>query len=75
MIRDECIAVFKKHNHTEEQIVNIIVNILGAKMPGTMVELKGLPMKAFLNTSLEIVYNDGKRYGKLEEAIKTFASM
>jgi hypothetical protein len=74
MTRDECIQVFRKYGFTEEQIVNISIQILGAQN-GTMVELKGLPMKAFLDTSLNVVYNGGKRYNKLEEAIKTFVTM
>jgi hypothetical protein len=71
--RDECVVVFRKHNFTEEQIVNIVVQILGAKS-GTMMELKGLTMKAFITPSLDIVYNNGKRFGKLEEAIKAFVA-
>lgn len=74
MNRDECIVVFRKYGFTEEQIVNIVVQVLGAKT-GTMLELKGTPMKSFLNTSLDVVYNGGKRYNKLEEAIKTFVTM
>jgi hypothetical protein len=74
MTRDDCIATFRKHGFTEQQIVNLAVQILGAKS-GTLLELKGTPMKAFLNTSLDVVYNGGKRYNKLEEAIKTFVSM
>jgi hypothetical protein len=74
MNRDECISVFRKNGFNEEMIVNMVVNILGSQT-GSMIELKNLPMKAFLNTNLEIVYNGGKRYGKLEEAIKSFATM
>lgn len=74
MTREECVATFRKHGFTEQQIVNLAVQILGAKT-GTLLELKGTPMKAFLNTSLDVVYNGGKRYNKLEEAIKTFVSM
>jgi hypothetical protein len=74
MTRDECVAVFRKHNFTENQVVNMVVLILGAKT-GALLELKGLSMKAYLNTSLEIVYNEGKRFSKLEEAIKTYAAM
>lgn len=74
MTRDECIATFQKHGFTEGQIVNMSVQILGQKT-GSMLELKGMPMKAFLTPSLDIVYNQGKRYNKLEEAIKTFVSM
>lgn len=74
MTRDECIAVFRKHGLDEAQVINMIVRILGAKS-GSLLELKGLSMKAYLNTKLEIVYNEGKRFGKLEEAIKCFASM
>jgi hypothetical protein len=74
MSREDCIQVFKKHRYTEESIVNMIVVITGAK-PGSLLEMKGLPMKAYLDTNLNIVYNNGKRYGKLEEAIKTLAYM
>lgn len=74
MTRDECVAVFRKFNFTEEQIVNLAVQILGAKS-GSMIELKGIPMKCFLTTTLDVVYNGGKRYNKLEEAIKTFVAM
>lgn len=74
MNRDECVAVFQKHGFTESQIVNMSVQILGAKK-GSMLELKGMAMKAFLTPSLDIVYEHGKRYQKLEEAIKTFVSM
>lgn len=74
MTRDECVTVFRKHGFTEEQIINIAVTVLGLKS-GTMIELKGMPMKAYLDTSLNVVYNGGKRYNKLEEAIKTFVSM
>lgn len=74
MTRDECISVFRKYGFTEDQIVNLAVQILGAKS-GSMIELKGMPMKCFLNTSLDVVYNGGKRYNKLEEAIKTFVVM
>lgn len=74
MTRDECIVVFRKHGFTEEQIVNFAVQILGAQS-GSMLELKGTPMKCFLTTSLDVVYNGGKRYNKLEEAIKTFVTM
>lgn len=74
MTYEECIEVFRKHNLTEAQVVNMSIQILGAKS-GSLLELKGLTMKAFLNTNLEIVYNGGKRFSKLEEAIKTFATM
>ena len=74
MTRDECVAVFRKHNFTEAQIINLTILILGAKT-GSLLELKGLPMKAYLTTGLEVVYNGGKRYSKLEEAIKTFVAM
>lgn len=74
MTRDECIATFQKHGFTEGQIVNMSVQILGQKA-GTQLELKGMPMKAFLTPKLDIVYEHGKRYNKLEEAIKTFVSM
>lgn len=74
MTRDECIVAFRKYGFTEEQIVNTVVQILGAKS-GSMIELKGTPMKCFLTTSLDVVYNGGKRYNKLEEAIKTFVTM
>jgi len=74
MTRDECVATFRKYGFTEDQIVNYAVQILGAKS-GSMLELKGTPMKCFLDTSLNVVYNGGKRYNKLEEAIKTFVAM
>lgn len=74
MTRDECIVVFKKHGLTEESVVNMVVRILGAT-EGSLLELKGLPMKAYLDNGLNIVYNNGKRYGKLEEAIKNLTIM
>lgn len=74
MTRDECVATFRKHGYSEEQIVNLAVQILGAKT-GSMIELKGMAMKCFLTTTLDVVYNGGKRYNKLEEAIKTFVAM
>jgi len=74
MTRDECVTVFRKHGLDETQVINMIVRILGAKA-GSLLELKGLSMKAYLNTKLEIVYNEGKRFAKLEEAIKHFATM
>ena len=74
MTRDECVSTFRKYNFTEEQILNLAVQVLGAKS-GSMIELKGTPMKCFLTTTLDVVYNGGKRYNKLEEAIKTFVSM
>jgi len=74
MTRDECVAIFKKYGFTEDQIVNLVVQILGAKT-GSMIELKGTPMTCYLTTALDIVYKGGKRYNKLEEAIKTFVAM
>jgi hypothetical protein len=71
---DECLAVFKKYGYTEQEIINMIISILGAKT-GSTLELKGLSSKAYLTPGLDIVYNGGKRHGQLERAIKLFASM
>lgn len=74
MTRDECVVTFRKYGFTEQQIVNYAVQILG-QSSGSMLELKGTPMKCFLTTQLDVVYNGGKRYNKLEEAIKVFVTM
>jgi hypothetical protein len=74
MTRDDCVAQFNKFGFTEEQIVNMAIQILG-QPTGTMIELKGTPMTSFLDTSLNVVYKGGKRYNKLEEAIKSFVLM
>jgi len=74
MTREECLAVFKKYGFTEGQIINMIVSILGAES-GTEIEIKGQAMKAYLDTGLNVVYKGGKRFAKLEEAIKALANM
>jgi hypothetical protein len=74
MTRDECIAQFNKMGFSESEIVNLVVQILGAKT-GTELEMKGLSMKAFITPSLDIVFNGGKRHSKLEEAIKSYVAM
>lgn len=70
----DSLKILDKYNLTESVIISLIVLVSGAKK-GSMVEIKGLPMKAYLNTELEVVYSGGKRYAKLEEAIKTIALM
>lgn len=74
MTRDECLATFRKYGYNEQMIVNMIVQVLGAPT-GTMLELQGQSMKAYVDTGLNIVYKNGKRFPKLEEAIKAFANM
>lgn len=74
MTREECLQTFKKYGYTEGQIVNMIVQVLGAKTD-EMLELHGQSMKAYIDTGLNIVYKNGKRFPKLEEAIKAFAAM
>jgi hypothetical protein len=74
MNREDCIQTFKRYGYTESQVVNIIVQVLGATKD-TMIELEGQSMKAYVDTGLNIVYKNGKRFPKLEEAIKAFAAM
>ncbi len=74
MTRDECLEVFAKFGVTEEYVINAIVTIFGCAT-GSKLELKGLPKKAYLTTELDIVFQNGKRFNKLEEAIKTLARL
>ncbi len=74
MNREECLETFTKFGVSEEYVINAIVTIYGCAS-GSKLELKGLPKKAYLTTDLDIVFQNGKRFSKLEEAIKTIANM
>lgn len=73
MNRDESIVIFKKYGLDENQIINMVVKLFGAPK-GSMIEFKTTPMQAFLNTELEIVYKGGRRFKKLEDAIRSLVA-
>lgn len=70
---EQYVEVFEKYGFTEQEMVSLIVQALGILDKDGLVELKGMPMKAYLNNRLEIVYKKSKRYPALEQAIKQFA--
>lgn len=69
MTRDECLSIFKQYNYTEHEIANIIVLATGCADP---IEMHKLPTKGYLDSNLDIVYNNGKRHKRLAEAIKNY---
>lgn len=70
--REECVKIFESYNITSAQMSDMIIDAL-ASSEDEPVEIAGLPNKAFLDGALNVVYNSGKRFNKLEKAIKFFA--
>lgn len=70
--REECIKIFESYGITATQMSDLIVDALASDV-GDLVEINGLPMTAYLDCGLNVVFNSGKRYSKLEKAIKFFA--
>lgn len=72
--REDCVKIFESYNIPVSRISDLIVEALGND-DNDKIEIRGLPNKAFLDNDLNVVYNNGKRYNKLEKAIKFFASI
>lgn len=67
----DCKSQFKKYGFSEQQIISLVVQALGCK--NAKIQMKGLPVECWLTEKLEVMANDGKRYPKLEEAIKYYS--